>query len=731
MKTKTMNVRDNVLYMGEHSIVDLANTYKTPLYVYDEAHIRDKINTFINNFKSNLYHCEISYASKALLTPYLAKIISEYDMSVDAVSLGDLYLLEKSNFPMDKVWMHGNNKSSEELIYCLNNNIGGIIVDNIDELYEIKTLSENLNKKIKLLLRVNPGIEADTHVYIKTSLLSSKFGESIFDLDRIKEIIEISNASEYLSLVGFHAHIGSNIHNPLSFQSVGDVMVSFINKVKNEFGFVTDILNVGGGFGIRYTETDPIVDIALILKEMTNTINRKLTEYNLSIKKLVIEPGRSIVGDAGISIHTVGGIKNTYGGKKYVFVDGGMTDNIRPALYQALYTVDIANRFDQGNVEKSVYDVVGKRCESADIVTTNYSLGEVQKGDKLVTYCTGAYGYSMASNYNGALIPAVIFINGKVVKMANRRETLEDLVTTAIIPDQEVFDIHTDVLYDLYMSKKAGKVNRFRDVHVKQLNNSLITAGVWTMYSPEKFDLIEACKIAIDEINMNELPGFNVILGLEGLMNLEKVEDIEVLYEMGFRHAMLTWNEENRYATGVKGDPERGLTEEGIKLLKRMEQLDMIIDLAHLNDKSFFEALKVTKHNIIYSHGNIRSLCEHRRNVTDEHLQALKAVNGLLGLTLASSFIAKEKEDVTLDRFLDHVDYAVKFLGIDNVGFGFDFMDYLEEFANSNLEAVGDATKVNVLINGLRSRGYTESDIRKITYNNFFKRYNDKITLRG
>lgn len=731
MKTKSMYVKDNILYIGEYALPELAKAYKTPLFIYDEIHIRDKIETFKDNFTSELYDCELVYASKAFIAPYLTRIIDEYDMSIDSVSLGDLYLLKQAKFPMEKVLMHGNNKSRDELLFCLHNGIGYIVVDSVEELMEISELASLEKRDVNLLLRVNPGIEAHTHAYIKTSLLSSKFGESIYDIARIKEFINICNNNKNLHIHGFHAHIGSNIHSADSFISLAEVMVNFIKQVSDECGFTTSVLNLGGGFGIRYTDDDTEVDLKAILKQMTKAIDDKLINHNLSLKKLMIEPGRSIVGDAAITIHTIGGVKKTYGGKQYVFVDGGMTDNIRPALYQAVYTVDIANRYDQGGIRKTKYDIVGKCCESSDIVTLDYPLGEVRKDDLLVSYCTGAYGYSMSSNYNGALKPAVIFVNGRDIKVAITRQSLDDLVKNEVFFDHEVFDIHTDILYDLYKAKAAGKDNRFTEVHVKQLNDSLVRAGVWTMYSPDEFDLIRACDIAVKEIELSKLPGFKVILGLEGLRNLEKVEDIDILYQKGFRHAMLTWNEENRYATGVKGNPERGLTDEGRRVLARMAELGMIIDLAHLNEKSFFEALQITNKNIIYSHGNIRKLCNHPRNVTDAQLQALKDVDGLLGLTLASSFISSNKEEVTLEKFIEHIDYAVKFMGINNVCFGFDFMDYLSDFPNSNLPAVGNATLVGVLIEGLRKHGYSEEEIRKMTYTNFFKRYKDKIKIWG
>jgi membrane dipeptidase len=348
-----------------------------------------------------------------------------------------------------------------------------------------------------------------------------------------------------------------------------------------------------------------------------------------------------------------------------------------------------------------------------------------------VAFSTGAYGYSMSSNYNGALKSAVIFVRNGEINMAVRREALSDLVKTSVFGKQYIFDTHSDMLYDLYTKKLAGVNNRFNDFHVPQLLNSNIKGGVWTMYSPDKFDLIEACKTALSEIDIKKLHGFEVILGLEGLRNLKTVEDIEVLYKMGFRHAMLTWNEENIYATGAKAEVTHGLKEEGRRLIKKMEELDMIIDLAHLNEKSFYEALEVTNKNIIYSHGNVKSLCSHVRNVTDEQMIALKKVDGLLGLTLANNFVSSEIENQTMDKFMEHVKYAVNIMGIDNVCFGFDFMDYLSDFPNSNLEEAGNATQVYRIIEALRESGFTEEDIAKICYDNFYSRYKDKIILRG
>lgn len=289
--------------------------------------------------------------------------------------------------------------------------------------------------------------------------------------------------------------------------------------------------------------------------------------------------------------------------------------------------------------------------------------------------------------------------------------------------DIKIFDCHSDMLYDLDRRSKAGIKDRFSSYHVPQLKDSCIGGAIWTMYSPDEFDLIEALQNAIKQIDMSKLPNFKVILGLEGLRNLKSISDLDIIYNMGFRHAMVTWNEENKYATGAKANPERGITIEGKKLYKRMEELGMIIDLAHLNEKSFYEALEIVNKNIIYSHGLCKKFCSHVRNLTDDQMRALKKKNGLFGLTLANNFVSDDESKQDLEHFLDHVDHAKSIMGIDNLCFGFDFMDYLSEFPNCNISEVSDATKANKIIEGLRKRNYSETDIRKICFDNFYSRY--------
>lgn len=729
MKSKGMQVINNELYIGEYKASELAKKYQTPLYVYDEENLRYKLDLYKQNFKSKKFDCHVVYASKAFLCPYLMNIIDEYNFYMDSVSEGDLYQINNYKFPMAHVVLHGNNKDESEIEYAIKNNVGYIVVDNYDELDIIEKVNSKYNKELKLLLRVNPGISAHTHEYIQTSTLSSKFGESIFDKEIIDKIVHKCQESNLLNLVGFHCHIGSSICNPEHFEQAAQTMLEFLSEVCERNNTKFSVLNLGGGFGIKYLDTDDEIDIKKMLDVITSTVDKYLENNDLGIKELMIEPGRSIAGDSGSTLYTVGGIKKTYGGKKYVFVNGGMTDNIRPALYQAKYTVDICDCVE--SEDKELYDVVGPCCESGDIVVSDHLIGEVKKDDTLIAYCTGAYGYSMSSNYNSRVRGAVIFVNKDKVNVGIKREEFSDLVKCYPSYNKtQIFDTHSDMLYDLWTSKCKGINNRFKNYHLPQLKNSVIGGGLFTMYSPNDFDLIEACSIALKELDLQDLKDFKVMLGLEGLRNLKQVEDIDVLYDMGFRHAMLTWNEENKYATGAKADPNNGVKEEGIKLLQRMQEKGMIIDLAHLNEKSFYEALKVANKKIIYSHGNCKALCEHVRNVTDDQMRALKEVDGLLGLTLANNFVSSNKEEQTLEKFLEHVKHAIDIMGVDNICFGFDFMDYLDDFPNSNLEEVNNASLSYRIVEGLESLGLSRVDIDKICYNNFYNRYKDLLYIK-
>ncbi|NLD25733.1 MAG: hypothetical protein GX661_00050 [Acholeplasmataceae bacterium] len=288
----------------------------------------------------------------------------------------------------------------------------------------------------------------------------------------------------------------------------------------------------------------------------------------------------------------------------------------------------------------------------------------------------------------------------------------------------KIFDLHSDILYDLY--KHYPKVKeRFCEYHLPRLKISPVRGGIWALYSPNDFALPEAVEKALSGIDRNALEDFDLVFGLEGLRNLQ-IEDFDRLYDLGFRHASLTWNEENIYATGVRGPKSRGLTSLGKKLLSKMVEHEMIIDLSHLNEKSFDDVLDYTNKNIIFSHGNIREICNHPRNLSRRQLLRLKEADGLLGLSLVRYFISAKPEEQNVNTFLSHLDAAVEIMGIDNLAFGFDFMDYFND-ENSNLDEIPDSTRLGVLLDALKQKGYSDEDIEKISYRNFYDRFHHLI----
>lgn len=421
----TMKNITGVLNIGGVSVLDLKERYGTPLYIYDLEFMENKITDIINNFKSDKFKTTVVYASKAYLSKAMCQIVQNNGLEIDAVSAGELYTIKSSGFPMQKVHMHGNNKSIEELEMCVRDGVGSIILDNQFEIEKIANICKALGKKMDVMLRLNIGIDAHTHEYIKTSKHSSKFGESIFDKnieDIVKKIITFKN----INFLGFHCHIGSQIFDEHAFCEGIEVMVKFTKKISDVLKIKIPEINIGGGFGVRYTSDDTDVDLKNIMKKIIVCLEKNLLENKLEIEKISIEPGRSIVAQSGSTLYTVGGKKKTYGGENYVFIDGGMTDNIRPALYQAKYEAVVANRLNE--VKKEVLTIGGKCCESGDIISKNIKLGKVDVGDLILVSCTGAYGHSMSSNYNKALKPAVVFVKNGRSYLISKRETFDDLV---------------------------------------------------------------------------------------------------------------------------------------------------------------------------------------------------------------------------------------------------------------------------------------------------------------
>lgn len=416
----TSMIVNNELNIGGVSVSNLVKKHGSPLYVYDQNHIEKMIDIFKENFSSSMFNARVAYASKAFLTKAMIQLLTKKNMSLDCVSGGEIYTAVNAGFDMSKTVIHGNNKSVSELEMCINENVGLVVVDNIGELETLINLAKDQNKQINTILRVNPGIEAHTHEYIITAKLTSKFGESIFDEEVLGQVINKYNESANVHLKGFHCHIGSQVFGKDPFIETVEVMTSFIQKIEETYHIKTPVLNIGGGFGVYHTDRDDPVSIPVLLQDIISKTESCIKEKNISLEELIIEPGRSIISNAGTTLYKIGYKKETFGGKNYLFVNGGMTDNIRPALYQAEYSCDIATNMSAPKSGK--WTVAGKLCESGDLLIRETSLQDFTNKDILAIYTTGAYNYTMASNYNRMLKPAVVFVKDGVSKEVVKRE---------------------------------------------------------------------------------------------------------------------------------------------------------------------------------------------------------------------------------------------------------------------------------------------------------------------
>lgn len=422
--TSRMN-EDGQLEIGGISTVELAKTYGTPLVVYDVAQIRKRASEFKKAFEKEQVKGRVTYASKAFSSVAMIQLMNELELGLDIVSGGELYTAQKANFPMEKIHFHGNNKSVEEIEMALDAKIGHIVVDNFFELQLLERICKEKQIKARILLRITPGIEAHTHEYISTGQEDSKFG---FDLmsGQVEEALSFAQKSEWLVLDGIHSHIGSQIFSTTGFVMVIEKLAEAMAKWQEEYKFMPTILNVGGGFGIRYVKEDTPLPAEQYVEEILQAVKKETEKRGLPLPEVWIEPGRSLVGEAGTTLYTVGSEKEIPNIRKYVAVDGGMGDNIRPALYQAKYEAVLANRL-QDKCEETV-SIAGKCCESGDMLIWDLPLPKATAGDLLAMFCTGAYGYSMASNYNRLPRPAVIFVENGKSQLIIRRETYEDIV---------------------------------------------------------------------------------------------------------------------------------------------------------------------------------------------------------------------------------------------------------------------------------------------------------------
>lgn len=413
------------LEIGGCSTVQLAEQYGTPLYIYDEALIEAKCREFHEALKQTEIKYQVAYASKAFLCIEQARLIEREGLCLDVVSGGELYTALQAGYPAEKIHFHGNNKSIEEIEEALDAKIGCFVVDNFFELEVLQALAEQRSELVSILLRVTPGVEAHTHEYIMTGQEDSKFGFDITSGQAL-EAVEQSLQSSNLNLLGIHSHIGSQIFEPDGFAHAIKILMNFLIKVKNKIGFTAEILNVGGGFGIRYTVEDEPLPINKHIDQITSIIIEQCSELDYPLPELWLEPGRSIVGEAGTTLYTIGSTKTLPSIRKYVSVDGGMTDNIRPALYGAKYEAMLANRAN--DEKKEVVSIAGKCCESGDMLIWDCELPVVEGNDLLAVSCTGAYGYSMANNYNRIRRPAVVFVKDGKSRVVVNRETYKDLI---------------------------------------------------------------------------------------------------------------------------------------------------------------------------------------------------------------------------------------------------------------------------------------------------------------
>lgn len=418
------------LTIGGIDTVSLAEEYGTPLYVMDEQMIRKNLRRFHESMQK--YYDNkglVCYASKAFSCLEMCCIVASEGDGLDAVSIGELYTAVKAGFPMEKVGFHGNNKTDEELRYALECGVGHIIVDNISELHRLEAIAKEMGKKPEIMFRIKPGIDAHTHNFVKTGQIDSKFGFAL-ETGEALEAVREAIACENVVLCGLHCHIGSQIFDIAPFEEAARVMLKFIAEIKNELNFEIKQLNLGGGFGIKYLESHDPAPFETYMERVSKVVKSCCEKYKIAQPFILIEPGRSIAAPAGITLYTVGARKEIPNIRTYVSIDGGMCDNPRYILYQSEYEAIVANKANEERSERVT--ITGKCCESGDLIGENMPLQHAESGDIIAVCATGAYNYSMSSNYNRIQKPAVVFVNEGESRVVIKRESLEDIIRNDI-----------------------------------------------------------------------------------------------------------------------------------------------------------------------------------------------------------------------------------------------------------------------------------------------------------
>lgn len=404
----------------------LAEKYGTPLYLLDEGVVRKNCRTYMAAMKAGLGEkFKVLYASKALSFKRIYEIVNEEGLGVDVVSCGEIATAARAGFPLGRAYFHSNNKTDEDIEYAIGHGVGYFVCDNAEEVLAISRIAGERGIRQKILLRLTPGIDPHTYAAISTGKVDSKFGSAI-ETGQAEEITALVLSLASVELMGFHCHVGSQVFDSEVYLSAADVMLKFIADMKAKFGYEASELDLGGGYGVRYVASQPTIDIAANIAEVAAFIKKKCASLGIQMPLIALEPGRSIVADAGMTLYTVGTVKRIPGYKNYVSVDGGMTDNIRFALYGAPYTVLPAERLFEGR--NMTASVVGRCCESGDIIQENVSLPEdIRRGEILACLTTGAYHYSMASNYNKIPRPPIVMVNDGESYVAVRRESFDDM----------------------------------------------------------------------------------------------------------------------------------------------------------------------------------------------------------------------------------------------------------------------------------------------------------------